>query len=157
MASIPISFTPVKEGALQRVFRFAAAVDEGVALRFHLCYGDLGHKHFVEPKDTAVLVEIANAILKGTTRPVDWIHLPVPKSRVDLGYFSPLTQLQLSSTKLYLGLLHPDDEGTRERIKAAAGFVGAFRLATYCGLGRSSLAELDSILGIGKRVKGPHL
>ena len=157
MASIPISFTPVKEGALQRVFRFAAAVDEGVALRFHLCYGDLGHKYFVEPKDTAVLVEIANAILKGTTRPVDWIHLPVPKSRVDSGYFSPLTQLQLSSTKLYLGLLHPDDEGTRERIKAAAGFVRAFRLATYCGLGRSSLAELDSILGIGKRVKGPHL
>lgn len=155
-ASTLIWFALVKEGLLQRVFRFAAAVDEGVALGFHLCYGDLGHKHFVEPKDAAVLVEIVNAILKGTTRPVNWIHLPVPKSRVDSAYFSPLTQLQSSSTKLYLGLLHPDDEeGTRERIKAAAGFVGTFGLATECGLRRSSLAELDSILWIAKRVKGP--
>lgn len=29
--------------------RFAAAVDEGVALSFRLCYGELGHRHFVEP------------------------------------------------------------------------------------------------------------
>lgn len=158
VASTPVWFTPVKEGILQRVLRFAAAADNGVALGFHLCYGDLGHKHFVEPKDTALLVEVGNAILKGATRPVDWIHLPVPKSRVDAAFFAPLAQLELGGTELYLGLLHPDnEERTRERIKAAAGFVGTFGLATECGLGRSSQAELDSILRIAKSVTGPEV
>ena len=154
----PLWFPRVKEGLLERVLRLAAAVDDGVALGFHLCYGDLGHRHFVEPKDTAVLVEIGNAILKGATRSVDWIHLPVPKSRVDAAYFAPLKQLELGDTELYLGLLHPDDElVTRERIKAAGVFVATFGLATECGLGRSSQAELDSILRIAKRVTGPEV
>lgn len=111
----PAWFTPVKDGILQRVLRLAAAVDEGVALSFHLCYGDLGHRHFVEPTDTAVLVEVGNAILKGATRPVDWIHLTVPKSRADAAYFAPLKQLELGTTELYLGLLHPEDEEGRGR------------------------------------------
>lgn len=72
-------------------------MDDGAASSFHLCCGDLGHKHFVEPKDTAVLVKVGNAILKGVTRPVDWIHLPVPKSRVDAAYFAPLEQLELGT------------------------------------------------------------
>ncbi len=90
VASTPPWFSRVKEGLLERVLRLAAAADDGVALGFHLCYGDLGHRHFVEPKDTAVLVEIGNAILKGATRSVDWMHLLVPKSRVDAAYFAPL-------------------------------------------------------------------
>ena len=155
-ASTPAWFTPVKEGILQRVLRLTDAVDDGVAMGFHLCYRDLGHRHFVEPRDTALLVEVGNAILKGAKRSVDWIHLPVPKSRVDAAYFAPLEQLELADAELYLGLLHADDEdGTRERIKAATEFVRIFGLATECGLGRSSLAELDSILEIAERVTGP--
>lgn len=78
-ASTPAWFTPVKEGILQRVLRLTDAVGDGVAMWFHFCYGDLGHRHFVEPRDTALLVEVGNAILKHATRSVDWIHLPVPK------------------------------------------------------------------------------
>ncbi len=95
---------------------------------------------------------------RSATRSVDWIDLPVPKSRVDAAYFAPLKQLELGDTELYLGLLHPDDElGTRERIKAAAVFVATFGLATECGLGRSSQAELDSIHRIAKSVTGPEV
>lgn len=72
-APTPPWFTPIKEGLLKRVVKLAAAVNEGVELGFHLCYGDRGHKHFVEPKDTALLVEIANAILEDVPRSVDWI------------------------------------------------------------------------------------
>lgn len=158
VASRPAWFIPVKDGILQRVLRLAAAVDESVALGFHLCYGDLGQKHFVEPTDTAVLVDVGNASLKGATRPVDWIHLAVPKSRADAAYFAPLKQLELGTTEFYLGLLHPEDEeGTRERVKAASEFVGTFGLATECGLGRSSQAELDSILRVAKSVTAPRI
>ncbi len=154
-ASFPAWFSPLKDGLIDRVLKVAAAVHKDVALGFHLCYGDMGHKHFVQPKDTALLVEIGNAIVKGITRPVDWLHMPVPKSRVDADYFSPLKQLDIGDTELYLGLLHADDEeGSRERIKAAAKVIAPFGLATECGLGRSSQAELDSILEIASRLKG---
>ena len=139
------------------MLKVAAAVSEDVALGFHLCYGDMGHKHFVEPKDTALLVELGNAILNGVTRPVDWLHMPVPWSRVDADYHAPLAQLNIRDTELYLGLLHADDEeGTRSRIKAAAEFVAPFGLATECGLGRSSRVELDSILDTASRLNGPE-
>ena len=156
-ASSPAWFSPLKDGIIKRVLRVAAAVHEDVALGFHLCYGDMGHKHFVEPKDTALLVELGNAIVHGVTRPVDWLHMPVPRNRVDSNYFAPLKQLDIGDTELYLGLLHADDEdGTRARIKAAAEFVAPFGLATECGLGRSSQAELNSVLDIASRVKGPE-
>ncbi|KAL8742271.1 MAG: hypothetical protein Q9190_005223 [Brigantiaea leucoxantha] len=156
-ASSPAWFSPVKEGLVQRVLKCAAAVDRDVSLGFHLCYGDLGHKHFVEPKDTALLVEFANMLSKGVQRPVDWFHMPVPKSRLDLDYFSPLKGLQIKDAELFLGLLHPRDEkDTRSRIDAASRFVTTFGLATECGLGRSSEADLDSILDIASKVKGPR-
>ena len=150
-------FTPIKEGLLERVVKCAVAVDEGVELGFHLCYGDLGHKHFVEPKDTAFLCEVANGVLESVPRLIDWIHMPVPRSRVDAAYFVPLKNLTLGKTELYLGLLHAnDEEGTRDRIKAAAEVIAPFGLATECGLGRSSQAELESILAIAKIVTGPR-
>lgn len=155
VASRPAWFITVKDEILQRVLRLAAAVDEGVALGFHLCNGDLGHRHFVEPTDTALLVDVGNASLK---KSVDWIHLPVPESRADAAYLAPLKQLELGTSELYLGLLHPEDEeGTRERVKAASEFVGTFGLATECGLGRSSQAELDCILRVAKSDTGPRL
>ena len=152
----PPWFSPTKEGLLHRVLKAAAAVDEGVELGFHLCYGDFGHKHFVEPKDTAMLVEMGNTILRGIERQVHWLHMPVPKNRVDEAYFRPLEQLELRGTDVYLGVLHPnDEEGTRKRIETASRFISPFGLATECGLGRSSQADLDSILEIAAVLAGP--
>jgi hypothetical protein len=37
-------FSPLKEGIVERVVRLSAAVDEGVEMGFHLCYGDFGRK-----------------------------------------------------------------------------------------------------------------
>lgn len=157
VASSPAWFSPLRNGIIERVLRVAAAVHEDVALGFHLCYGDMGHKHFVEPRDTSLLVDIGNAIVNGVKRPVDWLHMPVPRSRVDSDYFAPLKQLDIGDSELYLGVLHADDEkGTRAKIKAAEEFVAPFGLATECGLGRSSQAELDSVLDIASRLKGPE-
>ena len=157
-ASSPPWFSPMKQGLVQRALKIAAAVDEEVQLGFHLCYGDLGHKHFVEPKDMALLVEIGNSLLNGAKRQVNWLHMPVPKSRTDESYFAPLRQLELDETQLYLGVLHPgDEEGTKQRIEMASRFVASFGLATECGLGRSSPADLDSILDIAAASAGPSI
>src|SRR5262249_7955424 len=40
--------------------RLAAGVPAGVELGFHLCYGDLDGKHFVDPVDATKMVELAN-------------------------------------------------------------------------------------------------
>ena len=154
-SSSPLWFSPTKEGLVDRIVRLAAAVREGVQLGFHLCYGDFGHKHFIEPRDTGLLVEFANMLLSRVERRVDWLHMPVPKSRIDAAYFEPLKGLQMGSTELYLGLLHAgDEEGTRKRIMVAAEFIKPFGLATECGLGRSSQEELDSILDIAQKIRG---
>lgn len=145
------------EAVLNRVLKMANAVDgENVQLGFHLCYGDIMHKHFVEPKDLGLLVKVADGILKDVQRPVAFLHMPVPRGRTDAAYYAPLKELRLGSTELVLGLLHMgDDEGTRDRIEAASQVVKSFGIATECGLGRASGEELDSILKIARDVTDP--
>src|SRR5207237_5530281 len=89
--------------------RLAAAVPNDVELGFHLCYGDLDAKHFVEPVDATKMVEIANALTTAVRRPITYIHMPVPIDLSDDAYFQPLANLKLSpGTELYLGLVHAD-------------------------------------------------
>lgn len=132
-------FADPMRDVLARLLRIATWVPNGVALGFHLCYGDYQHKHWKEPKDTGLLVELANSMLAGVTRPIDWIHLPVPRDRDDDAYFAPLETLKLPShTQLYLGLVHYTDgvTGGKRRIETAKRHVAAFGIATECGLGR---------------------
>src|SRR5579859_1826899 len=67
-----------KPELIERLIRLGQRVPADVELGYHLCYGDAGHQHFKQPKDTALLVEVANAVSAGLTRPINWIHLPVP-------------------------------------------------------------------------------
>lgn len=153
-------FSPVMEGVLERIQRVSdiAFIPAEVPLGFHLCYGDLGHKHFVEPEDLGLLVELANNIFERIQpRPVDWVHMPVPKDRDDIAYFEPLRGLKMGrDTKLYLGLVHAyDEEGTRRRIRTAKSVVSDFGVATECGMGRTPAEELNSILEISRNVSSP--
>jgi hypothetical protein len=143
-------FSPLKEGVVERVVKLADAVDEGVQLGFHLCYGDAGHKHFIEPRDSALLVEMANAISEGVKRGINWFHMPVPKERIDEEYYAPLRELKLKKeSELFLGLVHGWDlEGTWKRINVANSVVGIFGVATECGMGRTGKDEFESVLEI---------
>ena len=149
-------FPSVKRGILERLTRLALAVDEDVELGFHLCYGDMGHVHFVQPEDTAVLVDLATLMMEKISpiHLVKYIHVPVPEDRIHKAYFNPLKNLRLDNTKLYLGLVHPNDEaGTKKRIKVAkAALPTPFGVATECGLGRTPKEELSSVLAICKNV-----
>jgi hypothetical protein len=157
-----VFFTPwwkgdVRENIMKRLIRISTAVNDGVEMGFHLCYGDIGHKHFVEPKDTSKLRDVAGTLLENVKREINWIHLPVPKDRDDVGYFEALKGLDFGKTEFYLGLVHPEDEmGTLKRIQAAkeAGLNG-FGVASECGLGREPSENLESIFQIARDVTAP--
>ena len=130
--------------------RLGASVPADVELGFHLCYGDLDAKHFIEPIDATKMVELANLITHHVSRSVSWLHIPVPIDRTDDGFFRPLENLRLGSeTELYLGLVHAQDgvEGTRRRIETARKFVPVFGVASECGIsrGRDPHVALDFI------------
>lgn len=151
-------YEPVREGIAARVARLAAAVKKDVAMGYHLCYGDFGHVHYLQPRDLGVLVDLANTIHGAVRnkRSVDWVHMPVPKDRVDEDFFSPLTELAFGDqTTLFLGVVHAHDkEGTEKRVDAASRALAGrqFGIATECGLGRTPVEDLDSIFCISREI-----
>lgn len=141
-------FEPAMEGVIDRVVRMSNAVDKDVELGYHLCYGDMGHQHFVQPKDLGLVVEIANEIIKRVDHAVSWVHMPVPKDRDDKSYFEPLKNLRLPDGQLFLGLVHANDEdGTKKRIETAIDvYQKPFGVSTECGMGRCKLEEFNGML-----------
>jgi len=144
-------------GLVERAARVGDAVPAGVAMGYHLCYGDVAEKHFKEPEDTAVLVDVANGLFERVGRTVDFLHLPVPIERDDEAYFAPLAELRLpSGTELYLGLLHREDglEGAQRRIRAAGTVLDSFGVATECGMGRSPRESMADLFELHAEVCG---
>jgi|SRR5687767_1957608 hypothetical protein len=130
--------------------RMGAAVPPGVELGFHLCYGDLDAKHFAEPMDATKMVEMANLIAASVSRPITWMHMPVPIERDDDAFYAPLRELRLAAgTEIYLGLVHVRDgaDGNRRRIEAAKKVLPTFGIASECGIsrGRDPNLALDFI------------
>jgi hypothetical protein len=136
--------------------RFAAIVTDlgnhvpaGADLLYHLCYGDSGHRHVIEPTDMGDMVECANRVSRQIARPIQLIHMPVPRNRADDAYFAPLRRLELRpETELCLGLVHYTDgiDGARGRLAAAKNYVRDFSIATECGFGRRDPATIPALL-----------
>lgn len=142
-AGVPCGDEP-RERILGRMTRLCAGIPEDVDTGLHLCYGDFGGKHFVEPRDAAAMVEFANALCMSIRRKLAYFHMPVPRGRDDDAFHSPLRELRLSQdTELYLGVVHVQDgvEGTRKRIEAAQRYAPSFGVATECGMARARSEE----------------
>jgi hypothetical protein len=132
------------EKIIARMQRLCAAVPEDVELGLHLCYGDFGAKHFVEPKDAAKMVEFANALTNSIKRPIAYIHMPVPIERSDDAFHRPFGDLKLKDgTELFLGIVHANDgvEGAKARMAAARRYAPKFGIATECGMARARSEE----------------
>jgi hypothetical protein len=154
----PAHFGNLKQGIIDRLVRAGNRVDPRVELGFHLCYGDYEHRHFKQPADLSALVEIANLVLGGLKRRLNWLHVPVPRDRVDDAYFSPLRGLNLpAESELYLGLVHFSDgaAGAGKRIAVAKRFARAFGVATECGMGRRPPETIPDLLGLHARLSRP--
>ncbi len=156
--AISTAFDDAKKAVVERLVRLGNRVPADIELGYHLCYGDVGHKHIIEPEDASKLVEVAHAISSGVGRQITWIHMPVPRNRTDDAYFAPLRHLELHpETELYLGLVHFTDgvEGTQRRIAAAQKVVVDFGVATECGMGRRNAATIPELLRIHSEVAAP--
>jgi hypothetical protein len=157
----PGRFGATKEEAIrnfsQRFVRHGGWIPEDVDLIYHLCYGDFGHRHTIDPSSTEDMVAIANAISRDIGRSVQLFHMPVPRHRGDDAYFKPLERLRLRpETRLSLGLIHHTDgvEGARRRIAAATRYVSDFLVATECGFGRRPVETIPELLRIHAEVAG---
>jgi len=130
---------------------FTANVPDAVEFGLHFCYGDIGHKHALEPVDLAPCVHMANEAVAHLDRRIDWVHMPVPRSRTDDAFYQPLRDLTLD-TKLVLGLVHLNGglAATRERMQVAARYREDFDIATECGWGRRDPATLPDLLQLHK-------
>jgi hypothetical protein len=140
---------------IDRLVRLGDHIPDGAELGYHLCYGDFGHRHVVEPKDTGLMVRLTNKLSERVRRPIQWIHMPVPRDRSDDAYFAPLNNLHLNpETELYLGLVHHSDgvAGTRRRIAAVAKVISEFGIATECGMGRRDPKTMFELLRIHAEV-----
>jgi len=130
-------------------------VPPGIELLYHLCYGDNQHRHVVEPSDAGDMVEFANRVLSQVRRPVQLVHMPVPRNRSDDAYFAPLARLQRPpETELCLGLVHYTDgvAGTKKRLETALRHAKDFSIATECGFGRRQPETIPELLRVHAEV-----
>ena len=146
----PVDFRTETIAVLSKI---GDSVPTSIELGYHLCYGSPADEHMVQPKDTGIMVEMANAITAGVKRPIDFFHMPVPKGRTDDPYFAPLEKLKLGrDTELYLGLIHHDDaQGDAARLAAARRHARVDGISTECGMARGDPARLPALLAAHAR------
>lgn len=147
----PAYFDDRQQGVVDRLRDCAEIIPPDVEVGFHLCYGDFGHKHFMDPTDLGVATEMINRVTAACARPIDWFHVPVPIDRDDVAYYAPLAGLALTTqTELYVGLIHFDDgiDGARRRLASARRYVSEFGVATECGFGRRAPETIEPLLAL---------
>lgn len=147
----PVDF---KAETIDVLARIGDAVPRGIDLGYHLCYGSPADEHLVQPKDAGVMVAMVNAVSAQVRRPIQFIHLPVPKPRTDDAFFAPMERLMLKTgTELYLGLIHHDDAaGDDARLAAARRHVRVDGVGTECGWGRKSSDQVPRLLAQHRRL-----
>jgi hypothetical protein len=140
---------------IESIERLCEFIPSDVEVGVHLCYGDPGHKHIVEPKDMGLMVTLANQLTIRINRLVTWFHMPVPRNRSDESYFEPLRNLRLKAeTELFIGLIHLTDglEGARLRLATAKRVLSKFGVATECGFGRRPPDTIAALLDLHRQV-----
>ena len=147
----PLWYDRPIDGGIERVCRHLGFVPAGIEAGIHLCYGDPGHKHIIEPKDLGTCVIFTNRITAQSLRPVSFVHIPVPRdSRTD-AFYRPLQTLAVTADmEIYLGLVHFTDglPGTMERIEVAQRHLKDFGVATECGFGRRDPSTVPALLDL---------
>lgn len=146
----PLPYQDALSGTCQRVARLVDQIHKEAEVGIHLCYGDPGHKHIIEPNDLGNCVKFANMMQTLSEREINFFHMPVLRSRSDESYFDPLRNLRIGSAELVLGLVHYTDgvDGARSRMEAANKIVTDYSIATECGFGRRDPQTIPGLLEI---------
>jgi hypothetical protein len=154
---------------LPALVRCIDEVPADVPVGMHLCYGDYGHQHFIQPESLALQVELVNAVVADARRPVNWFSFTVPQARSDDAYFMPLEGLWVSpETELYFALVpyHPDDQpvGTTEEqsrlidthLPSSPAGAREWGICTECGMGRVDQADIPKLLDLHRELLAAH-
>jgi hypothetical protein len=154
------SDTPADErfdGYVSSIHRLLHAVPDEVPVGYHFCYGTLGGWPTVPMPNLALSVRYSNAVLSRASRTVDYIHMPTPRE-IDDAFVQALQDLALDSenTKVYLGIIHPEDglDGLRARAKIVSTKLSNYGAAYVCGFGRLPANDLPQLIDIHKAAAG---
>jgi hypothetical protein len=143
-----------REQVIEKLARIIALADADVETGLHVCYGDVSHRHWKQP-DLGVMVSLINALLQALPRPLNYIHIPIPRHWTEPSRYQQLSNLKLQpATQVYLGLIHQADglEGAKRRISSASEYLSRFGAAASCGLGRRQPDDIPQILSLHRDV-----
>jgi len=115
-----------------------------VAVGVHLCFGTLGGWPRFAPPSANRAIELANGIIKGAGRKIDWVHIPL-LNRDDDAYYQTLAQLEPGPARIFLGMVHNMDS-FETRYRLARKYLPEFGVGAYCGFGRRLPSELPETL-----------
>jgi len=140
-------------------------VPAGIPVGLHLCYGDYGHQHFMQPESLALQVRVLNAVTAAAGRPVSFVSFTVPQYQREESYFAPLTGLAADpATELNFALVpyHPAEQapgttGDQVRLIDAAlapspGGPRDWGICTECGMGRVSREDIPALLDLHRQI-----
>ena len=140
-------------------------VPAGIPVGLHLCYGDYGHQHFMQPESLALQVRVLNAVTAAAGRPVSFVSFTVPQYQHDESYFAPLAGLTAGpDTELNFALVpyHPAEQApgtTADQVRlidaALAASPGGRRdwgVCTECGMGRVSRDEILALIDLHREI-----
>jgi hypothetical protein len=132
----------------------ANLVPSRTLMGLHLCYGDLGHRHLIEPPNLAVVARMADAAAAAIERPIDYYHMPVPRDRADDAYFEPLDNFNPGDARLYLGLIHVTGgvDTSLGLLETAKRHAQGFGVATECGFGRRAPETMPELIDVHRKI-----
>jgi hypothetical protein len=155
------TFSDIVAGLVRCIDQVPADVPAGL----HLCYGDYGHHHFMQPQSLSLQVQVLNGVSAAAARPVSFVSFTVPQDQRDQSYFEPLADLSAGpDTELNFALVpyHPDTQepGTTQaqaRLIDAAlarspGGPRAWGICTECGMGRAEREEIPVLLDLHREI-----
>ena len=149
--------------------RYVGQVPSDVPVGLHLCYGDAGHEHFMQPESLTMQVKVANAVSLAASRPVNFFSFTVPQERLDSEYFAPLAELQTGpETELDFALVpyYPDSQAigtTAQQVthidthltQSLSGPRG-WGICTECGMGRVQATDVPVLLDLHRTILEAH-
>jgi hypothetical protein len=155
------AFDTIIAGLVRCVDQVPAEVPVGL----HLCYGDYGHQHFMQPVSLALQVRVVNAVTAAAGREVSFVSFTVPQYQREESYFAPLAGLTAGpGTELNFALVpyHPADQapgttGDQVRLIDAALAASpsgsrAWGICTECGMGRVDREEVPALLDLHRQI-----
>jgi len=153
------------EAIVAALARSVDQVPAGIPVGLHLCYGDYGHQHFMQPASLALQVRVLNAVAAAATRPVSFVSFTVPQDQREESYFAPLAGLAADpDTELNFALVpyHPAEQAagtTADQVRlidaalaASAGGRRDWGVCTECGMGRVSREEIPALLDLHRQI-----